>query len=161
MAFSLTQRIVTLSARDDGGTRGEISVNIPTGASYAAANAFAVTFAARVQALSTASVDRYTITTTAYDSAAAPATAAHDGAALIFRAGVPADESRWLAFIPSVNPSNYVTTGTYAGVAIDTAIPAVTTLINLYLIGDGTLVPVSQFGSLDIAALLAAYRQTR
>lgn len=164
MAFAVVSVKLVLSFVDDGGSRNTYTLWLPLPplATYSNVLAYADQAAALSQAISTASLDRYTVRVEAADDyapLAQPGSDVSTGAVCIW-ATDQADQ-RSLSYIPAFDPALLLAApDPLAGIGVDTTQPAVQNLIDMVVTGNGVTSAVGRFGG-DIIGLNAAYKQIR
>jgi hypothetical protein len=127
---------------------------LPVGVSFETGGSFGEGYASALEPASGAKITGLQIigNTAAAFSGRPPSTS--DGSrvgTLIFGTADP--DERWILEIPSLRQDLLLTSGPYAGIAIDLTLPAITAIADLIIAGDGTVSPTGLTGN-DLSSVI-------
>jgi hypothetical protein len=151
---------VIVSYLDDSGGTSDAWINVPYGSTRAEAEAFALALIQAAEPITDCQITKVTLVVQLrpeYDPPALPDSDATRTGAFIF---ADATNERTIVTVPGIVPAKISTIGALAGIAIDLTDADISALVDLVVIGDGTLEPVSWAGN-DLIELRTAYLQHR
>lgn len=152
---------ITMHYRDHSGRVSDGRANVAYGSARSEIEPFALALAQAAEPLTDCEIIGATITLPLrpeYSPPALPDSNNSRAGVFIFESVIEGD--RFVLPIPSIKTAKLITTGVWAGINIDQADTEISTLVDLLLVGDGTLAPQS-YAQNDLFRVTAAYRQHR